>query len=117
MRYFKIILTVVVLLLIFLLINQNHEVLNQPVQFKLNLWVHTFQSVAHPLWIITIFILFLGVLVTGLYSLPAVMRLRRTNRQLRQDLEILKSELQTCKPVMAAPVNTTLQNMETAPNP
>jgi uncharacterized integral membrane protein len=117
MRFVKIILTVVVLLLIFLMIHQNLEVLNHQVQFKLNLWVHTFQSVAHPLWVIIIFILFLGILATGLYSLSAVMRLRRINRQLRHDLEILKSELQVCRPATAAPVETTMQGTATVPNP
>ena len=39
MRLFKIILAVVVLVLIFLLIRQNLDVLNHQVQFKLNLAV------------------------------------------------------------------------------
>jgi uncharacterized membrane protein YciS (DUF1049 family) len=116
MRLIKIILTVVVLVLIFLLIRQNLDVLNQQVQFKLNLWVHTFQSVSHPLWIIMIFMLFLAILGTGLYSLSAVLKLRRINRQLRHELDILKKELQTCKPIMASPVDTTINTTTASAN-
>ena len=98
MRLFKIILAVLVPVLIFLLIRQNLDVLNQQVQFKLNLAVHTFQSVSHPLWVILTFTLFIGILGTGLYSLLAVFKTRQANRQLRHDLELLKSELHTLRP-------------------
>lgn len=109
MRLFKIILTVVVLVLIFLLFRQNLDVLNHQVQFKLNLAVITFQSVSHPLWVILAFTLFIGILGTGLYSLLAVLKLRKTNQQLRHDLELLKSELHTLKPQMETPVANTPQ--------
>ena len=100
MRHFKLILVVVVLVLIFLLIRQNLDTLNHQVQFKLNLGLLSFQSVNHSLWVILIFTLFIGILGTGLYSLLAVFKLRQANRQLHQDLEILKSELHTLKPQM-----------------
>jgi uncharacterized membrane protein YciS (DUF1049 family) len=103
MRHIKFILAVLVLVLVFLLIRQNLDVLNQQVQFRLNLWAHTFQSVSHPLWVILSFTLFIGIFGTGLYSLAAVFKLRQANRQLRHDLEILKSELQTLKPPAATP--------------
>ncbi len=109
MRKFKIILAVVVLILTFLLIRQNLDVLNHPVQFKLNLGLFSFQSVSHPLWLILTFTLFIGILVTGLYSLLAVLKLRQTNRQLHHDLELLKSELHTLKPQMETPVANTPQ--------
>jgi hypothetical protein len=105
----KIILAVVVPVLIFLLFRQNLDVLNQQVQFKLNLGIRTFQSVNHPLWVILGFTFFIGVLGTGLYSLLAVFKLRQTNRQLQHDLQILKSELQTIKPQMATPIDTGLE--------
>ncbi len=113
MRAIKIILAVVVLVLIFLLIRQNLDVLNQQCQFKLNLWVHTFQSVSHPLWIVFIFALFLGILGTGLYSLSAVLRLTKDNRRLRHELDILKSELELCKPVEPTPAEAA----PASPNP
>jgi hypothetical protein len=111
MRLFKIILAVLVLFLTFLLIRQNLDVLNQPLQFRLNLAILTFQSVSHPLWLILAFTLFIGVLGTGLYSLLAVLKLRQLNQQLRHDLELLKSELHTLKP----PTATTPSEPQTPP--
>jgi uncharacterized integral membrane protein len=104
MRPVKIILGVLVLALTFLLVRQNLDVLNQSVQFKLNLWVRTFQSVSHPLWVILTFALLIGILGTGLYSLAAVLKLRQTNRQIHHDLEILKKELAILRPPAATPV-------------
>jgi hypothetical protein len=106
MRLFKFILVVLVLVLGFLLIRQNLDVLNHEVQIKLNLFVHTFQSIPHPLWVLLAFTLFIGILGTGLYSLMAVLKLRQTNRQLRHDLELLKSELHTLKPPTETPSPT-----------
>lgn len=106
MRFFKIILAVVVLGLIFLLIRQNLDVLNQQCQFKLNLGLRSFQTVSHPFWIIFGFALFIGILGTGLYSLSAVHRLRKDNRQLRRELTMLKSELETCKPIIKDSIET-----------
>ncbi len=114
MRLFKIILVVLVLVLGFLLVRQNLDVLNQQVQFKLNLAFHTFQSVPHSLWVILAFTLFLGILGTGLYSLMAVLKLRTTNRQLHHDLELLKSELHTLRPQTATPV---VDTATASPNP
>jgi hypothetical protein len=117
MGKFKIILAVVVLVLIFLLIRQNLDVLNQQVQFKLNLGIRTFQSVNHSLWVILAFTFFIGILATGLYSLMAVFKLRQTNRQLQHELQILKSELQTIKPQMATPVDTGMETAAASSNP
>jgi uncharacterized integral membrane protein len=115
MRAIKIILAVVVLLLVFLLIRQNIDVLNQQCQFRLNLWVHQFTSVSHPFWVIILFVLFVGILGTGLYSLTAVLRLRQTNRQLHHDLMILKNELEVCRPLIKDTAETTAT--PASPNP
>lgn len=103
MRVFKIILVVAILVIVFLLIRQNMDVLSQQCQFKLNLGLFSFQSVSHPVWVIFLFALLLGIVVTGLYSLVAIFRLRKDNRQLNHELTILKSELETIKPVMPTP--------------
>jgi uncharacterized integral membrane protein len=101
MRHIKIALPVLVFILTLLLIRQNLEVLNQQVQFRLNLLVVTLQSANHSLWVILFFTFFIGVLGTGLFSLVEVFKYRSESRQLRHDLEILKSELHTLKPETA----------------
>lgn len=98
MSYAKLALVAAVPILTLLLIRQNLEVLNQKVQFKLNLLLFTLQSAPHSLWVILTFTLFIGVLATGLYSLVAVFKLKAANRQLQHDLDLLKSELHTIKP-------------------
>jgi Trk-type K+ transport system membrane component len=117
MSKIKIILVAMVLVLLFLLIRQNLDVLNQQVQFKLNLGIRTFQSVHHSLWVILAFTFFIGALGTGLYSLTAVFKQRRANRLLQHDLKMLKSELQTIKPQMATPVDTGTETAAASANP
>ena len=95
MRALKIGLPVVVVLLLLLLVRQNLEVFNHQVEFRLNLLAFTLRSAPHRLWVILLYTLLLGVVGTGLYSLVEVVKLRRANRQLRHDLEMLKSEMQT----------------------
>ena len=107
MRAIKIILAVVVLVLIFLLIRQNIDVFNQQCQFRLNLGVHTFQSVSHPFWVIFIFALLLGILGTGSVQPVGSSQTAQTNRQLRHDLMILKNELEICRPLIKDTVDTT----------
>jgi putative membrane protein len=103
MRYLKIILPLMVLFLILLLVRQNVEVFNHEVQFRLNLLLFTLQSAPHRLWVILLYTLFLGIVGTGLYSLVEVVRLKQANRQLRHDLELLKSEMQTLHPEPSQP--------------
>lgn len=98
MRFLKIALPLGVVLLILLLVRQNVEVFNHQVEFRLNLLLFSFQSAPHRLWVILLYTLFLGIIGTGLYSLVEVVKLKQVNRQLRHDLELLKSELHTLHP-------------------
>ncbi len=106
MRYLKIGLPIFVVLLVLLLIRQNIEVFNHQFEFRLNLWLVTLQSAPHRVWVILLFTLLLGVVGTGLYSFVEVVKLRQANRQLRHDLELLKSEIQTLRPEAAHPSTT-----------
>ncbi|MGQ9920619.1 MAG: hypothetical protein ACUVRZ_04735 [Desulfobacca sp.] len=95
MRYLKIILPLGVFFLLLLLVRQNVEVFNHEVQFRLNLLFFSLQSAPHRLWVILLYTLFVGIFGTGLYSIVEVMRLKQVNRQLRHDLELLRSEINT----------------------
>lgn len=98
MRSLKIALPLVVVILILLLVRQNLDVFNQQVEFRLNLLLFSLQSAPHRLWVILLYTLFLGIIGTGLYSLVEVIKLKQVNRQLRHDLELLKSEMHTLHP-------------------
>jgi|GEM_PF-5494672 len=115
MRYLKIGLPVLVVLLILIMVRQNLEVFNHQVEFRLNLLAFTLRSAPHRLWVIMLYTLLLGIVGTGLYSLVEVMKLRKANRQLRHDLEMLKSEMHTLQgevqePSAAAPTSSPSQS-------
>jgi uncharacterized integral membrane protein len=103
MRFFKLILASVLLLLGVMFVFHNLEVLNQKLQFKFDTYIHTFQSGHVSLWVLILFFFFLGLLTATLYLVYEVLKLRRENRHLRHNLEILASELQAFRPQEAAP--------------
>ena len=93
MRFVKIIISTLIVLLGIVFIIENLEVLKQAVRLRLDLYLVTFQSPDVPLWIIILFCCFLGVLTTSLYGLYELYKQRQTIRQLRHNLEILAKEL------------------------
>jgi len=93
MRFVKVIISTVIILLGIIFIIENLEVLKQPVSLKLDLYVATFQSPDMYLWILVLFAFFLGVFTTSLYGIYELYQQRQTVRQLRHNLEILAKEL------------------------
>ena len=93
MRFVKVIISTVIILLGVIFIIENLEVLKQPVSLKLNLYAVSFQSPDMHLWILVLFAFFLGVFTTSLYCIYELYQQRQTVRQLRHNLEILAKEL------------------------
>lgn len=93
MRFVKVIISTVIILLGIIFIIENLEVLKQPVSLKLDLYVVSFQSPDMHLWILVLFAFFLGVFTTSLYGIYELYQQRQTVRQLRHNLEILAKEL------------------------
>jgi uncharacterized integral membrane protein len=93
MRFVKVIISTVIVLLGIVFIIENLEVLKQAVRLRLDLYLTTFQSPDVPFWIIILFCFFLGVLTTSLYGVYELYKQRQTIRQLRHNLEILAKEL------------------------
>jgi len=111
MRFVKVIITTVIVLLGIVFIIENLEVLKQPVSMELNLYfdIFQFQSPKMHLWIIVLFTFFLGVLTTALYGVYEHYQQRQTIRQLRHSLEILAKEIKQA--------NATAQASAAAPEP
>lgn len=107
MRFVKIIISTVIVLLGIVFIIENLDMLKQAVRLKLDLYFFTLQSPDVHLWIIILFCFFLGVFTTSLYGIYEVVKSRQTIRQLRHNLEILASELKqvsaTAESSMAPP--------------
>ncbi len=93
MRFFKVIFSSLLGILGIIFIIQNKEVLERTVQLKLDLYFRAFQSAAIPLWILILFVFFLGVFTACLYGLYELLKQRQTIRTLKHNLDIVGQEL------------------------
>jgi uncharacterized integral membrane protein len=93
MRFVKIIISTVIVLLGIVFIIENLDMLKHSVRITMDLYFFTLQSPEVHLWIIILFCFFLGVFTTSLYGIYELVKSRQTIRQLRHNLEILAREL------------------------
>jgi uncharacterized integral membrane protein len=93
MRFVKIIISTVIVLLGIVFIIENLDMLKQAVRIRMDLYFITLQSPDVYLWVIILFCFFLGVFTTSLYGIYELVKSRQTIRQLRHNLEILAREL------------------------
>jgi uncharacterized integral membrane protein len=107
MRFVKVIISTIIVLLGIVFIIENLETLKQLVRIKLDLYLFTFQSPDIHLWIIILFCFFLGVFTSSLYGIYELYKQRQTIRRLRHNLDILALELKqastTAEVSVAAP--------------
>jgi uncharacterized integral membrane protein len=113
MRFVKIIISTLIVLLGIVFIIENLEVLKHTVRIKLNLYFVGFQSPDMHLWIIVLFAFFLGVFTASLYGIYELYQQRQTVRQLRHNLEILARELKEAS--ATAEVSVAAPNTPVAP--
>jgi Lipopolysaccharide assembly protein A domain len=93
MRFVKIIISTVIVLLGIVFIIENLEILKLPVRLNLDLHFVTFQSPDVHLWVLVLFTFFLGVFTASLYGTYELYQRGQTIRQLRHNLEIRAKEL------------------------
>jgi uncharacterized integral membrane protein len=93
MRFVKIIISTIIVLLGIVFIIENLDMLRHAVRIHLDFYFFTFQSPDVQLWVIILFCFFLGVFTTSLYGIYELVKGRQTIRQLRHNLEILAREL------------------------
>jgi uncharacterized integral membrane protein len=93
MRFVKVIISTVIVLLGIVFIIENLEILKQVVRLKLDLYFVSFQTPDVHLWVLVLFAFFLGVFTTSLYGIYELYQRNQTIRQLRHNLEILAKEL------------------------
>lgn len=116
MRFVKIIISTVIVLLGIIFIIENLEMLKHAVRLRLDLYFFTLQSPDVYLWVIILFCFFLGVFTTSLYGLYELYKQRQTIRQLRHNLDILARELKqasaTAEISVAAPESRVVPSPE-----
>jgi uncharacterized integral membrane protein len=93
MRFLKVIISTIIILLGIVFIIENLENLKHPVTLGLDLYVVTLQSPAIHLWVLILFCFFLGAFTASLYGIYEVIVQRQTIRRLKHNLEILALEL------------------------
>ena len=93
MRFLKVIVTTIIILLAIVFIVENLEMLRQTVSLRLDLYLAKFKSPDMPLWVMVLFCFFLGAFTASLYGIYEVIVQRQTIRQLKHNLEILAQEL------------------------
>ena len=93
MRFLKVIISTIIILLAIVFIIENLEMLKTAVTLKLDLYLLNLESPAVPLWVMILFCFFLGAFTASLYGLYEVIVQRQTIRQLRRNLEIMTQEL------------------------
>lgn len=112
MRFAKITLFTILVLLGLVFIIENLEMLKQTVKIQYNLHLVYLESPEIPIWVIILFCFFLGVFTASLYGIYEIMVQRQTIRQLKHNLNILTEELKVCTSEVA-PVRS--REPETAP--
>ncbi len=93
MRFLKVIISTIIIVLAIVFIIENLETLRHAVTLKLDLYVAHWDSPEVPLWVLVLFCFFLGAFTASLYGIYEVIVQRQTIRQLKHNLEILASEL------------------------
>ena len=93
MRFLKVIISTIIILLAIVFIIENLETLKQVVTLKLDLYLVRLESPAMHLWVLVLFCFFLGAFTSALYGIYEVIVQRQTIRQLKHNLEILALEL------------------------
>lgn len=93
MRFLKVIISTIIILLAIVFIIENLEMLKTAVTLKLDLYLLNMESPAMPLWVMILFCFFLGAFTASLYGIYEVIVQRQTIRQLRRNLEIMTQEL------------------------
>ncbi len=106
MRFLKVILSTIIILLAIVFIIENLEMLKQAATLKLDLYLVNLQSPAIPLWVMVLFCFFIGAFTASLYGIYEVIVQRQTIRQLRHNLDILAQELKSAGLAAEAPASS-----------
>ncbi|MFC1821326.1 LapA family protein [Thermodesulfobacteriota bacterium] len=115
MKHLKFLLAIILMLIVVVLIVQNHEAMSTRVQFKVNILTLQFQSPQLSLYhIVTITFLF-GVIISGLYGIIERFQLKKEIKALRSAAQDRDTELNSLRnlPITSDDVNVSEMDKET----
>jgi hypothetical protein len=107
MRYVKVFIIGILALIALVFVIENIEVLKQTIQLRLNLYFTNLETAPLEVWVLTILSFALGAVLVLIYFVYDHIRQRQIIRQLRQNVEIMASELKRAgvqvEPATASP--------------
>ncbi len=109
MSYVKAFIIGVLILLAFVFVIENIEVLRQTVQLRLNLYVIKLESAPLDLWVLILLSFALGAVLVLIYFFYDYLKHRQYIRQLKQNIEIMAMELKK----VGVAVNTDSEPLDT----
>lgn len=106
MSYLKAIVISAVVALAIIFMVQNIEPLSHPLSIRLNLFFIQFQTTPYATYMIILLAFFVGLLAASLLGLMERLRLRKTIRQQRKEMERLNQELSSLRnmPLTGEPI-------------
>ncbi|HZE21964.1 MAG TPA: LapA family protein [Desulfobaccales bacterium] len=93
MRFIKIIISTLIIILGIVFIIENLAMLEHSVRIRFDLYVVTLQTPDMHLWVLILFAFFLGVFTASLYGIYELYTNRQTIRQLQHNINIMAREL------------------------
>ena len=97
MKHVKFMLAIILMLVVVILVVQNHEAMSTKVSFRVSFFSHSLQSsMMSVYYIITISFLF-GVLVSGTYGIIERFRLMKALKLLRKSSQQMERELNSLR--------------------
>lgn len=93
MRYFKAFIIGLLALISLVFVIENIDVLRNPIQLRLNLYVAKLETAPLEMWVLTILAFALGAILVLIYFVFDHIKQRQIIRQLRQNIEIMNVEL------------------------
>jgi hypothetical protein len=93
MRYVKVFIIGLLALISVVFVIENIEVLKTPVQLRLNLYFAHLETAPLEMWVLTILSFALGAVLVLIYFIYDHIKQRQIIRQLRQNIEIMASEM------------------------
>jgi uncharacterized membrane protein YciS (DUF1049 family) len=97
MKYFKFIVAIVLIVLVCVVIIENHQAMSTSVVFRLNLLFTEFTSTAMSLYIVIPIAFFFGVIITWFYGMLDHYRLRKEIRGLERVVREKDKELNSLR--------------------
>jgi uncharacterized integral membrane protein len=103
MRFLKVMFATILTILGIIFILENRGEFEKTIKIIFDLYVFRLESADLPVWVLILFVFFLGVFTASLYGIYEILKQRQMIRQLKQNVEILGEELKRAGVTVESP--------------